>query len=204
MAERFVRGDLTPPERVAFERHYVECAECIDRVALAQIYHVDTQSAAARKRVNKTRAEGPFSFLVSFPARQQALIFAVSALALVLFPALAVNWFDNRAPVAAAEGEAVIWLPATGPVEANIPAATKMVTIGAAMPEGPGSYRLSIVDVSDRAFVSGPDQRQSKGMALGLRVPSIPPGVLFAVVEQRAPNGSYSIVSRHPLVLEWH
>ena len=68
----------------------------------------------------------------------------------------------------------------------------------------PGTYRISIVDVTDRTLVGGPDQSQARGLALGLRLPAVPAGVVFAVVEKKAENGAYSMVSRHPLLIAWH
>ena len=41
LAERFVKGQLRKHERESFERHYVECPECMDRVALAQLFQAD-------------------------------------------------------------------------------------------------------------------------------------------------------------------
>ena len=202
VAARFVRGELTQQERDAFERHYVDCSECMDRVALAQIFHVETQTQAARKRVAK-KPIGIFNILATFPPRQQALIFAASTLGLLLMPVMALNWMANRPPADLAESELVVQLPASGSAQARIPPGTIRITISAVLPDQTGTYRLSIVDVSNRALVTGADQIASQGMSLGLRLTSLPPGVTFAVVEKKAENGAYAMVSRVSLLIEW-
>ena len=102
-----------------------------------------------------------------------------------------------------AESEPVIWLPSTGSVEARVSSTANNITIAAALPGQAGTFRLSIVDVSNRTLVSGADQSAGQGLALGLRLPSLPAGVTFAVIEQRADNGAYSMVTRYPLMIQW-
>lgn len=38
VAGRYLRRQLTPEERASFEQHFVDCAECLDRIALAEIF----------------------------------------------------------------------------------------------------------------------------------------------------------------------
>lgn len=38
VAERFLDRTLPPEERAAFEKHFVDCVECLDRLALAEIF----------------------------------------------------------------------------------------------------------------------------------------------------------------------
>ena len=66
-----------------------------------------------------------------------------------------------------------------------------------------GTYRMSIVDVANRPIIVGPDQRVAHGTAIGLRLPSLPANVNFIVVEKKAENGAYTLVSRHPLMIQW-
>ena len=201
VAERFVTGQLTQYERDAFERHYVGCTPCMDRIALAKIFNVEGQTLAARQRTK--RQVGIFNVLATFTALQQGTIFAVATLALLLIPVAGMNWTASRATVEVAESEPVIWLPPVGAVEARVLATAPSLTIAAAVPGQAGTFRLSIVDVSNRTLVAGTDQSAGQGLALGLRLPSLPAGVTFAVIEQRAENGAYSMVSRHPLMIQW-
>jgi hypothetical protein len=194
LAERFVGGQLSPRERKLFEKHYVDCQECMDRVALAQIFQAE---APAPQKI------GPFTALATFTPRQQTLIFALSTLALLLMPVIAINWFEQRQPTPQPQAEPVIWLPPSGAVEAHIPASAAWVTFSKAIEDQQGTYRISIVDVAGRPIVTGPDQRASKGTALGLRLAALPPEVNFIVFEKKAENGAYTIVSRHPLIIQW-
>ena len=194
VAQRFVNGKLRQTEREAFERHYVDCQECMDRIALARIVR------AGERQKKGTIAI--FSILATFTPRQQGLIFAASTLALVLMPVFAVNWMNGRTAIMRPETEIVIWLPPSGSVEARFAPSAQWISVATALP-GEGTFRISIVDVADRPIVTGPDQIPAQGTALGLRLPSLPSGVSFAVVEKKAENGAYSMVSRHPLIIEW-
>ncbi len=194
VAERFVNGDLRQSEREAFERHYVDCQECMDRVALAQLF----RSEAKRKK----STVAIFSILATFSPHHQALIFVAATLALLLMPVSAMNWLESRASLAVPESEPVIWLPPSGSVDVRIPLSAKWISIAAPVP-GEGTYRLSVVDTAGRPVVSGPDQSPSSGTAIGLRLASLPSGVMFAIIEKKAENGAYALVSRHPLILQW-
>ena len=204
LAERFVDGSLSPRERKLFEQHYVDCQECMDRVALAQIFQAEAATKPEAESAKQTKpAAGPFTGLASFAPLQQTLIFAASALALLLMPVIAMNWVDRHAPTAKPAPEPVLWIPQFGPIEARVPGSADWVTISTMVPDERATYRLSIVDVADRPVIVGPDQRVSPGTALGLRFPSLPATVSFVVVEKKAENGAYTLVSRHPLMLRW-
>ena len=194
LAERFVRGSLSAQERKLFEKHYVDCQECMDRVALAQIFQAQ---AAIPKPV------GLFTALATFTPRQQLLIFAAWTLALLLMPIGGMNWIEHHATAPQPEPEPVIWLPESGAIEARIPAGANWVSIATAVSDPRATYRLSIVDVADRPIMVGPDQRVSKGTAIALRLPSLPANVNFVVLEKKAENGAYTRVSRHPLTVDW-
>ena len=196
LAERFVGGSLSLEERKLFERHYVDCQECMDRVALAQIF----QAEAAQP---KKKPVGIFTALATFTAREQVLIFAAATLVLLLMPIIATDWIDRHAPAPKPEPEPVIWLPESGAVEARVPPSASWVSISTMLTDQRATYRISIVDVADRPIVVGPDQRVSQGTAIGLRLPSLPANVSFVVVEKKAENGAYTLVSRHPLMVQW-
>jgi hypothetical protein len=203
LAERFVDGTLSPHDRKLFEQHYVDCQECMDRVALAQIFRADAAKPQAEAAAKETKPAGPFTGLATFPPLQQTLIFAASALVLLLMPIVAMNWMEHHASTPKPAPEAVLWIPQSGPIEARIPASADWVSISTMVPDGRATYRLSIVDVADRPIIVGPDQHVSTGTALGLRLPSLPATVSFVVVEKKAENGAYTLVSRHPLFVQW-
>jgi hypothetical protein len=199
VAGRFVSGELTRAELELFERHYVDCPECMDRVALAQIFR--TAEAAARPEVMAPL--GIFNFLGTFTPRQQTLIFAASTLALLIMPIAAMTWLGHESSAPKPEPEPVIWLPESGAVEAHVRIDANWVSIASSVPDPKGIYRLSIVDVGNRPIVVGPDQNASDGTAIALRLPSLPSNVSFVIVERKSENGAYTIVSRHPLMVNW-
>ena len=202
VAERFVRGELPKYERESFERHYVECAECMDRVALAQIFHVE--NAKPKVIPKRKRPEGIFNVLGTFTPGQQAAIFAASTLALLLMPIVTLTLLDaNKTKSLAAESEPIVWMQPAGAVEARVPGGAERFALATKCPDEPGIYRLSIVDISDRVLMSGADQIQSQGVSLGLSISSLPHGVTLAAIERKAPNGAYIMVARHALLIEW-
>ena len=200
VAGRFVSGDLTREELTLFERHYVDCPECMDRVALAQMFR-STEAAAKPEAVVPV---GIFNILSSFTARQQTLIFAASTLILLLMPIGAMTWLSSQATATKPEPEPVLWLPESGPIEAHVPADAPWVSIASSVPDPKGTYRLAIVDAGNRPIVVGPDQIAPPGTAIGLRLTSLPADVSFVIVEKKSENGAYTIVSRHPLLINWH
>jgi hypothetical protein len=200
VAGRFVSGDLTRDELALFERHYVDCPECMDRVALAQMFR-STEAAAKPEAVVPV---GIFNVLATFPARQQTLIFAAATLLLLLMPIAAMTWLSSQAQPAKPEPEPVLWLPESGPIEAHVPFDAPWVSIASSVPDAKGTYRLAIVDAGNRPIVVGPDQIVAAGTALGLRVATLPTDVSFVIVEKKSENGAYTIVSRHPLLVNWH
>jgi hypothetical protein len=199
IAGRFVSGDLTGDELILFERHYVDCPECRDRVALAQMF----RSEASHHTEAVPVPLGLFNVLATFTPRQQTLIFAISTLLLLLMPVVAITWLGNRALTPKPESEPVIWLPATGVVEAHVPSDAPWVSIATSVPDPKGIYRISIVDVADRPVITGADQTASSGTAIALRLPTLPPNASFAIVEKKSENGAYTVVSRHSLIINW-
>ena len=213
VAGRFVSGDLTGQELDQFERHYVDCPECMDRVALAQVFRMKAAPPAQppppasgqRPRLRST-GFGVFNILGRFSPHQQTLIFALSTLVLLIMPIAAMDWLaEHRQTETRAETEPVIWLPSTGiePVEAHIPSSASWVSISAQVGDDGGIYRMSIVDVTDRPLIVGFDQNASSGTAIGLRVSSLPANVTVVIVEKKSQNGAYTLISRHPLVINW-
>lgn len=198
IAGRFVSGDLSREELALFERHYVDCPECMDRVALAQMFRSD-----AAQQPPPPVAVGLFDVLATFTPRQQTLIFAVSTLLLLLMPVVALTWLGNRSSAAKPEPEPVIWLPASGVVEAHVQSDAPWVSIATSVPDPKGIYRISIVDVADRPLITGPDQIASSGTAIALRLSSLPANASFAIVERKSENGAYTVVSRHSLIINW-
>ena len=213
VAGRFVSGELTREEFEIFERHYVDCPECMDRVALAQIFRAEAASKQSPPPAKEVAAPslpvpagplpiGLFNFLSTFAPRQQALIFAASTLALLLMPIGAMTWLQLSSDPKP-EPEPVIWLTGSGPVEAQVSPSANWVSIASRVPDSRGVYRLAIVDAGNRPIFTGPDQMVSTGTAIALRVPSLPPEVTFALVERKSENGAYTLVSRHPLIVQW-
>ena len=47
VAERYLLKDLTDTDRVQFEAHFPDCAECLDRLALAELFRTAKNGAAA-------------------------------------------------------------------------------------------------------------------------------------------------------------
>ena len=89
MAERYLDNTLSEEERTAFEKHFVDCAECMDRLALAGMFH-------ARNEKVSSLAAAPLPlrarFVAQFKPWQLVLIFAVSSILLIAIPTAYFLW----------------------------------------------------------------------------------------------------------------
>jgi Putative zinc-finger len=191
VAERYVAGGLTRPEQAWFERHVRHCEECADDVELAELFG-RSRDFAARKI--KGENKGIFQVLAAFRPAQQWTIFGAAALLLLAMPAL---WI-TRPPVV----EHVIALQRSGNTTIAPPHDGNPFVIVAETFSASGRYRLSIVDLSSRTLWQGHDWDATAGVALGLQVPSLPPGFAFAIVERKVANGSYMLMARYPIFVQ--
>jgi hypothetical protein len=93
-AERYALGQLTPDERQLFEEHFLGCAECLERVELAEHLRDGLQRAAVR-RAAAAVATGGLLAALSRLRRWQRTALAVAAV--LLFAGLPAGLLASRA-----------------------------------------------------------------------------------------------------------
>jgi anti-sigma factor RsiW len=79
IAERYVLGQLDPEERQLFEEHFLDCAECLEKVELAEQLRHGLQRAAAR-RAAAVVAGGSLLAVLARLRRWQRIALAAAAL----------------------------------------------------------------------------------------------------------------------------
>jgi Putative zinc-finger len=101
LAERYLHHTLAPAERAEFEAHLVDCAECTDRLLLAEMFHVRNGKSSS-PALNRTEVFGlpeeqfEMPWRAQFVARltpwQLLLIAISSAILLLLIPSAYLLW----------------------------------------------------------------------------------------------------------------
>jgi hypothetical protein len=88
--ERYLNHALPQQDRADFEAHLVDCAECTDRLLLAEMFHNRNghKPEASPAPPLPLRAR----FVAQFTPWEIFLFFAVAALLLVLLPATYMLW----------------------------------------------------------------------------------------------------------------
>ena len=81
IAERYVLGRLDPEERQLFEEHFLDCAECLEKVELAEQLRHGLQRAATR-RAAAVVAGGSLLAVLARLRRWQGIALAAAALVL--------------------------------------------------------------------------------------------------------------------------
>ncbi len=102
VAARYLEHALSPPERVEFEAHLVDCQECADRVLLAEMFH--NRNGHLKEHAPEAAAPEPppesealrVRFAGSLTRWQRLWLFAAGAALLVLGPALLLVWVLER------------------------------------------------------------------------------------------------------------
>lgn len=99
VAERYLDRKLSLQERMAFESHFVDCQECMDRLLLAEMFHA--KNGFAQKALQPSHGviavaqpEIPLRarFIAHFRPWQLVVIFAAAALLLLAIPTAYFFW----------------------------------------------------------------------------------------------------------------
>jgi hypothetical protein len=96
LAQRYLDNALDPSERAAFEQHFVDCIECLDRLALAGMFH-----ARNGKPVSQPAPAPPqpapaiplrARFVAQFKPWQLVIMFLLTAVLLLAIPTAYFLW----------------------------------------------------------------------------------------------------------------
>src|SRR5215470_2429993 len=94
VVERYLRGRLPEEERARFEEHYLSCAECLDRLELAEAMQRGFQRAAAQDVAQAVAARQlvVVAWLARLGRARQLAVLAMALCAAVLLPTGLALW----------------------------------------------------------------------------------------------------------------
>ena len=163
LVERYHRGDLPAEEEVRFEEHFMACAECQERLALARSLRKGIRAMAAEDAVRRRALE---TGLLAWLARRGHGARAGLAVAALLATIVTAGWLllENRPPAGSAGvSPSVLVLSAYrdgggGPGAVHDPGKTGERPLALALDVGEGSrfesFRVTIEDEGGkRVFV---------------------------------------------------
>ena len=90
IADRYLQGTLSATERTRFEEHFIDCAECLDRLEMTEDFRGALRTLAAdRAAASRVYARpGRRAWLMGMPAGRQAALLAAAVLVLVALPSV--------------------------------------------------------------------------------------------------------------------
>ena len=94
-AERYVAGELAPPECDAFEEHFFDCRECAEEVRWEQIFAANARAVAREQAVLPPPSGFPEKWRAWFSVRP-ALALSVAANAVLLLGLVYVSTTGSR------------------------------------------------------------------------------------------------------------
>jgi hypothetical protein len=86
--DRYLQGKLSPTERTRFEEHFVDCAECLDRLEMTEDFRGTLRTVAAEDAATpRVQARpGLRTWLMGLAGSRQAALLAAAVLLLVALP----------------------------------------------------------------------------------------------------------------------
>jgi hypothetical protein len=113
ITDRYLQGTLSATERTRFEEHFIDCAECLDRLEMTEDFRGALRTLAAdRAAVSRVYARpGRRAWLMGMPGGRHAALLAAAVLVLVALPSvLLIVWTgQSRRQVDQARLSAADW-----------------------------------------------------------------------------------------------
>ena len=189
-AERYLLGEMTAEQRLGFEEHYVECAECLESVMFgSEFLDAGHQVAVEDKREDKpmsTWRERLLSVSSGFLNPVPAMAFAL-LLGLVGYQAFRINALKNEADEKVATAEYRYFLTGIvhGAGDANVVQVPHDAVVGLQL-----EYKRSGDYLSYRARIEG-----GSSVKQNVDVPNLPGDVAsIALMPGTLHDGDYTIV----------
>jgi len=111
--DRYLQGTLSATERIRFEEHFIDCAECLDRLEMTEDFRGGLRTLAAdRAAASRVYARpGRRAGLMGMPGGRHAALLAAAVLLLVALPSvLLIVWTgQSRRQVDQARLSAADW-----------------------------------------------------------------------------------------------
>jgi hypothetical protein len=86
--DRYLQGKLSSAERTRFEEHFIDCAECLDRLEMTEDFRRTLRTVAAEQAMQSRvyARTGLLAWLTGLSGMRQAALLAASILLLVALP----------------------------------------------------------------------------------------------------------------------
>jgi hypothetical protein len=90
ITDRYLQGTLSATERTRFEEHFIDCAECLDRLEMTEDFRGALRTLAAdRAAASRVYARpGRRAWLMGMPGGRQAALLAAAFLLVVALPSV--------------------------------------------------------------------------------------------------------------------
>lgn len=185
IADRYLKRTLPDSERQRFEEHFADCPECLDRIALAEVFRHSKPhpvTHAPPPRPASPAPQGPLAAILELPRERQLMVLGLAALLVAGVPIaffsgfLAGSW--SRTHEQARQGRVSL-----------------VVTPGVAA-EG---YSVAVTDEGGKVVWarSGIEVPGGKALSIPMSFPQLPPGSYTVTVRARKADGSQSTVSTY-------
>jgi putative zinc finger protein len=110
--DRYLQGKLSPAERVRFEEHLIDCAECLDRLETTEDFRTGLRTVAAEDAAAARvyARPGLRAWWMGLAGARQAALLAAAVLVLVALPAaVVITEIQSRRQVDQARQSAADW-----------------------------------------------------------------------------------------------
>lgn len=218
VADRYLRNGLSPEERKEFERHFVDCPECLDRLALAEIFRHGEDGEQNKAKVFQVVVAAPpaqtprprlmTEWIAQFAGWQWALILAAAGLLLVSVPTGYFLWQlsvmnQQLAGTSTPNSAAVFTLtPGSEKVLVAPENVRHWVVLSPEISRNPEftAYRAAISVSDGRTIWTASNLRLALGGAPGITVPSsiFQPDSYVLTLEGLTRKGEYIFVAQYP------
>ncbi len=214
VADRYLDRTLPVPERSAFEKHFVDCPECLDRLALAEIFR-DTppryRNIAAPSGPAGPPAPVPETEPVVRPTPKSSqrhtfeliAIFLTAGLLFVSVPAAYFIWQSATEKAGAQGPSAALYSLSRGTEKTiRLASAPHPVVFSVDLVDDPAAVqqRVSLV-AKDKIIWKGGTLVDVGGAAPGIAVPStaLPNGASSLRIEAKHASGEWRVIAEFAL-----
>ena len=183
VAERYLKRTLPAGDRRLFEEHFADCPECMDRIALAEVF-LNSTRPRTRLALEPEPPPAPLSILSRIPAERQKVVLALAVLLVAGIPAAFFSGLTagiwNRSREDAARARTSLILPGIPD-----PAVT--------------SYAVAVTDSNDKLVwaASGILIPAGRAISIPMSFDRLPAGEYRVTLRGRRDDGSSTIVSTH-------
>jgi len=192
--ERYLKRTLPVDDRQRFEEHFADCPECLDRIALAEVFRNSARSpepeAASQPRfqpvVEPAKAAGILAAVERLPRRRQLMalglaLLLVAGVPIAFFSGFTIGMLSRWKEDATRVSVSLLVAPFAGTAVEN--------------------YSVAVTDSGGRLVwaQSGIAMPFDKALSIPMSFRQLPPGDYTVTVRARRADGTNSTVAIYPI-----